>query len=65
MIFLMKPGPAREIVRIVLGVMVIVIGLIVTASSLHWILIAAGAVLIVVGVVGGLREMRKRTTTSP
>jgi uncharacterized membrane protein HdeD (DUF308 family) len=60
MLFLISSGPYRSVARIVLGVILIVIGLFIKATNPHWLLIAAGILLLVVGIYSGLADLRKR-----
>jgi hypothetical protein len=56
MFFLISSGPYRDLARLVLGIVLLVVGILIKATNPHWILIAAGALLILIGATGGIRR---------
>jgi uncharacterized membrane protein HdeD (DUF308 family) len=60
MFLLVSRGPYRDLARIIVGALLIVIGAVVKTRNPHYILMIVGAVLIVWGVLSGLSAMRKR-----
>ena len=64
MFLLVSRGPYRDLARIIVGALIIVVGVVAKSRNPHYILIIVGAVLIVWGVVSGLAAMRKRRRSS-
>jgi CDP-diglyceride synthetase len=64
MLLLISKGPYRDLARIILGAILLVIGVVIKATNPHYVLIAAGLLLIVVGVGGGFVNLRKRRAGS-
>jgi hypothetical protein len=65
MLMLISRGPYRDIARIILGAILLIIGVLVQATNAHYVLIAAGVLLILAGAGSTLVRLRKGRQASP